>query len=156
MPELVIENGSGLSRRERISAASLAQVLQAAWASPVMPELVASLPLVGFDGTMKRRLALDSVAGQAHVKTGTLAEVRAVAGYVLAASGRYYVVVLLVNHPAAGGAQAGAGRAAAMGLRAGLRLPRLVRQLGIRPTGSEGRFPHGLGALLARLGAACR
>ena len=105
MPELVIENGSGLSRRERISAASLAQVLQAAWASPVMPELVASLPLVGFDGTMKRRLNLDSVAGQAHVKTGTLAEVRAVAGYVLAASGRYYVVVLLVNHPAAGGAQ---------------------------------------------------
>ena len=106
MPELVLENGSGLSRRERISASSLAKVLQAAWVSPVMPEFVSSLPLVGFDGTMRRRLNLQSVAGQAHVKTGSLAEVRAVAGYVLAASGRYYVTVVLVNHPNAAGAQA--------------------------------------------------
>ena len=106
LTDLVLDNGSGLSRRERISAASMAQVLQAAWASPVMPEFVASLPLVGFDGTMKRRLKLQGVAGQAHVKTGTLADVRAVAGYVLAASGKSYVVVVFVNHPNAGGAQA--------------------------------------------------
>lgn len=105
MPELVIENGSGLSRRERISASSLGRVLQAAWASPVMPEFIASLPLVGFDGTMRRRLNLRTVAGQAHVKTGTLADVRAAGGYVLAASGRRYVVVMLVNHANAGAAQ---------------------------------------------------
>ncbi len=107
MPELVLENGSGLSRRERISAGSMARVLQAAWASPVMPEFIASLPLVGFDGTMRKRLNQRSVAGQAHVKTGTLADARAVAGYVLAASGRYYVVVAFVNHPNANRAQAG-------------------------------------------------
>jgi D-alanyl-D-alanine carboxypeptidase/D-alanyl-D-alanine-endopeptidase (penicillin-binding protein 4) len=106
LTDLLLDNGSGLSRRERISAASMAQVLQAAWASPVMPEFVASLPLVGFDGTMRRRLNLQSVAGQAHVKTGTLADVRAAAGYVLAASGKSYVVVVFVNHPNAGGAQA--------------------------------------------------
>ncbi len=105
MPELVVENGSGLSRRERISAHSMARVLQAAWASPVMPELMSSLPLVGYDGTMKKRLNLRSVAGQAHIKTGSLAEVRAVAGYVLAASGKRYVVVAFVNHPNAAGAQ---------------------------------------------------
>ncbi len=105
MPELVIENGSGLSRRERISAASMARVLQAAWASPVMPEMISSLPLVGFDGTMKRRLNAKTVAGRAHIKTGTLADTRAVAGYVLAGSGRRYVVVMFVNHPAAGAAQ---------------------------------------------------
>ena len=86
MPELVLENGSGLSRRERISARSMARVLQAAWASPVMPELMSSLPLVGYDGTMRKRLNLRSVAGHAHIKTGSLAEVRAIAGYVLAAS----------------------------------------------------------------------
>jgi D-alanyl-D-alanine carboxypeptidase/D-alanyl-D-alanine-endopeptidase (penicillin-binding protein 4) len=105
LPDLVIENGSGLSRRERISAQSMAAILQTAWASPLMPEFVSSLPLVGFDGTMKRRLNQQSVAGQAHVKTGTLADARAVAGYVLAASGRTYVVVLFVNHPNASGAQ---------------------------------------------------
>jgi serine-type D-Ala-D-Ala carboxypeptidase/endopeptidase (penicillin-binding protein 4) len=106
LPDLVLDNGSGLSRRERISAASLAAVLEAAWASPVMPEFVSSLPLVGFDGTMRRRLTQQSVAGQAHVKTGSLEGVRALAGYVLAASGRMYVVVFLVNHPNAGAAPA--------------------------------------------------
>ena len=105
MPELVVDNGSGLSRRERISARSMARVLQAAWASPVMPELMSSLPLVGYDGTMRKRLNLRSVAGQAHIKTGSLAEVRAVAGYLLAASGKRYVIVAFVNHPNASGAQ---------------------------------------------------
>lgn len=104
MPELVLENGSGLSRRERISPQSMGRILQAAWGSPVMPELISSLPLVGFDGTMKRRLNQRSVAGQAHVKTGSLADVRAVAGYVLTASGRYCVVVVIVNHVNASGA----------------------------------------------------
>ena len=106
MPELVLENGSGLSRRERISAQSMGRLLQAAWTSPVMPELISSLPLVGFDGTMRKRLNQRSVAGQAHVKTGSLADVRAVAGYVLTASGRYCVVVAIVNHVNASGAAA--------------------------------------------------
>ena len=55
-PELVMENGSGLSRIERISAASLAALLQAAWRSPVMPEFISSLPVVAVDGTMRKRL----------------------------------------------------------------------------------------------------
>jgi D-alanyl-D-alanine carboxypeptidase/D-alanyl-D-alanine-endopeptidase (penicillin-binding protein 4) len=100
-PELVMENGSGLSRIERISAASLAGLLQAAWRSPVMPELVSSLPIVGLDGTMRRRLKNDGVTGQAHIKTGLLSDVRAMAGYVLDRSGRRHVVVMVVNHAAA-------------------------------------------------------
>lgn len=99
MPGLVLDNGSGLSRSERISAHSMARVLEAAWTSPVMPELMSSLPLVGYDGTMRKRLRGLGVAGQAHVKTGSLAEVRSIAGYVLAASGKRYVVVAFVNHP---------------------------------------------------------
>jgi D-alanyl-D-alanine carboxypeptidase/D-alanyl-D-alanine-endopeptidase (penicillin-binding protein 4) len=95
MPELVIENGSGLSRTERISASSLAGLLRHAFASPLMPELMASLPLVGVDGTMRKR---NGAAGNAHVKTGLLADVRAIAGYVHAASGRRYVVVAIINH----------------------------------------------------------
>ena len=65
-----MENGSGLSRIERISAASLGALLLAACRSPVMPEFIASLPLVAVDGTMRRRLPGDGVAGQAHIKTG--------------------------------------------------------------------------------------
>jgi serine-type D-Ala-D-Ala carboxypeptidase/endopeptidase (penicillin-binding protein 4) len=105
-PELVMENGSGLSRVERISAASLAGLLQAVWRSPVMPEFISSLPVAAVDGTMRKRLRGEGVAGQAHIKTGLLSDARAVAGYVLDRSGRRQVVVMLVNHQNAGAAQA--------------------------------------------------
>jgi D-alanyl-D-alanine carboxypeptidase/D-alanyl-D-alanine-endopeptidase (penicillin-binding protein 4) len=95
-PELVLENGCGLSRVERISAGSLANVLADAWNSQWMSELMASLPVSGVDGTLKSR---NMPAGAAHMKTGLLEDTRAVAGYVLAASGRRYVVVGIINHP---------------------------------------------------------
>jgi D-alanyl-D-alanine carboxypeptidase/D-alanyl-D-alanine-endopeptidase (penicillin-binding protein 4) len=103
-PELVIENGSGLSRSERISAEHLGQLLLAAWRSPVMPEFIASLPVAATDGTMKRRLNGQGTAGRAHVKTGSLDGVRTLAGYLLDREGRRWVVVFLVNHSQAGGA----------------------------------------------------
>ncbi|MBI5790736.1 MAG: D-alanyl-D-alanine carboxypeptidase/D-alanyl-D-alanine-endopeptidase [Rhodocyclales bacterium] len=106
LPELVLENGSGLSRRERISAEGLGRVLQAAWKSAVMPELVASLPVTATDGTMRKRLKQNGVAGQAHIKTGSLEGVRSIAGWVLDRNGRRWIVVFFVNHPNAGGAQA--------------------------------------------------
>lgn len=96
-PELVMENGSGLSRNERISAGNLAALLQAAWGGPVMPEFIASMPIAGVDGTMRRRVKGEGVAGQAHIKTGLLSDVRSMAGYVLDRSGRRQVVVMLVN-----------------------------------------------------------
>ena len=98
-PELVLENGAGLSREERISAQHMAQLLLDAWNSPVMPELMSSLPLVAEDGTMRRRLRDEPVGGHAHIKTGSLKDVRALAGYVLDQRGRRRVVVLFINHP---------------------------------------------------------
>ena len=96
--ELVIENGSGLSRVERISAATMGRMLVLAFQSPLMPELMSSMPLVGYDGTMRKRLTTSGVAGNAHIKSGTLNDVRAVAGYLLAASGKRYAVVCFINH----------------------------------------------------------
>ena len=93
---LVIDNGSGLSRDGRVSAQLLARLLLAAWASPVMPEMVSSLPDSGADGTLKRARG---TLGRAHLKTGSLRDVAGVAGYVLANSGRRYVVVAIVNQP---------------------------------------------------------
>ena len=72
-----------------------------------MPEFIASLPLAGIDGTMRKRLNGNGVAGHAHVKTGYLEGVRALAGYVLDKRGRRSIVVFLINHP-----NAGAGKAA--------------------------------------------
>jgi len=104
-PELVLENGAGLSRLERLSARSLGQLLLSAYRSPMMPELIASLPLAAADGTMKKRLKDAGVAGRAHIKTGSLDDVRAIAGYLLDARGRRVVVVFIVNHRNAQNAQ---------------------------------------------------
>ena len=86
-PELVIENGAGLSRQERISAKSLGDMLVDAGSSPVMPELISSLPIAGADGTMKKRLKNNEITGRAHIKTGTLDGVKTIAGYVLSTPG---------------------------------------------------------------------
>jgi serine-type D-Ala-D-Ala carboxypeptidase/endopeptidase (penicillin-binding protein 4) len=98
----VISNGSGLSRDSRLSAALLGRLLQAAWSSAVMPELMSSLPVAGIDGTLRRT---KGVPGRAHLKTGSLRDVVGVAGYVLADSGRRYVVVGIVNHANANAAR---------------------------------------------------
>ena len=94
-PDLpTFDNGSGLSRDERTTAAQLARLLQYAWASPLMPDLVASLPAAGVDGTMRR--ARPTAA--AHLKSGSLRDVYGVAGYVHGAGGRRWVVVAIANH----------------------------------------------------------
>jgi D-alanyl-D-alanine carboxypeptidase/D-alanyl-D-alanine-endopeptidase (penicillin-binding protein 4) len=102
LPDLILENGSGLSRNERISADSLARLLvHAAADASLGPIFVESLPLAGVDGTMKRRLQGEPITGQASIKTGSANEVRSMAGYVQSASGRRWAVVMLVNGPGA-------------------------------------------------------
>jgi serine-type D-Ala-D-Ala carboxypeptidase/endopeptidase (penicillin-binding protein 4) len=103
--ELVMENGSGLSRNERISAATLGSLLQAAWRSPAMPELLASMPVIALDGTMRRRLRGEPIAGNGHIKTGLLADARSVAGFVRDANGNRHIAVMIVNDPRAAQAQ---------------------------------------------------
>jgi serine-type D-Ala-D-Ala carboxypeptidase/endopeptidase (penicillin-binding protein 4) len=99
----VLDNGSGLSRSERISANALGKLLQSAYASPVMPELMSSLPITGVDGTLRGRRS--AARGSAHLKSGTLRDVTGVAGYVLANSGKRYVVVMIINQPGAASAR---------------------------------------------------
>ena len=90
----VMDNGAGLSREGRVSAQGLARMLQTAWRSPLMPDLAASLPITGVDGTLRRSQA---GAGAAHLKTGSLRDVAAVAGYVHTANGRRWVLVAVAN-----------------------------------------------------------
>jgi D-alanyl-D-alanine carboxypeptidase/D-alanyl-D-alanine-endopeptidase (penicillin-binding protein 4) len=99
---LVIDNGSGLSRTNRLQVRLLAHLLLHAWTSPLMPELTASLPVTGTDGTLRRWRA---TAGRAHLKTGSLRDVAGVAGYVLSAGGRRHVLVAVIEHPNANAAR---------------------------------------------------
>lgn len=105
-PELALENGAGLSRTERISAQHLAEILQRASSSPFSAELEASLPILGMDGTVKKRFKNSEIAGYAHLKTGTLEGVKSIAGYVHAKSGKQWIVVFIINHPNAARGQA--------------------------------------------------
>ena len=97
---MLIENGSGLARSSQVSADQVARMLQIAWQSPAMPEFVSSMSVLGTDGTLRRRLRGDT-RGYAHMKTGALRDARAIAGYVLSATGKRYVFVSLVNDPQA-------------------------------------------------------
>ena len=101
-PELVVENGSGLSRKAQISARHMGQLLLAAFNSPVMPEFISSLPIAAVDGTLKNRFTDTPIKGLAHMKTGALNNVRALAGYLLDKTGRRVIVVFFVNHDQAG------------------------------------------------------
>ena len=94
---LVFENGSGLSRTERISARQMGELLEHAWASRFSAELIASLPLVAMDGTMRRRLGHADMAGMGHIKTGSLKDVRSIAGYTRDENNTTWVVVAMVN-----------------------------------------------------------
>ena len=96
--ELALKNGSGLSRDERISAQHLAWLLYSEFHSSVFSELESSLPIVAVDGTMKKRLVMGDISGHAHIKTGSLKDVRAIAGYVFDAQGRRMIVACLINH----------------------------------------------------------
>jgi len=123
MPELVIENGSGLSRIERISSQHLNQVLLLGLNSPSKDYFLESLPIAGFDGTMRHRLldkfrkyvpnkkeaaALQSNTANfpnglkkygAFIKTGSLVDVRSISGYVVSRSGQVYAVTSFINDP---------------------------------------------------------
>jgi serine-type D-Ala-D-Ala carboxypeptidase/endopeptidase (penicillin-binding protein 4) len=99
----VVDNGSGLSRRGRISAGRLARLLVQVNESATFSELMSSLPISGMDGTLRR--ARNAATGRAHLKTGSLRDVAGVAGWVLSSSGRRYVLVALVNHPNANAAR---------------------------------------------------
>ncbi|WP_350581900.1 D-alanyl-D-alanine carboxypeptidase/D-alanyl-D-alanine-endopeptidase [Pseudomonas sp. HY2-MNA-CIBAN-0224] len=103
-PHLVMENGSGLSRAERVSAREMAQMLQAAWKSPYAAEFISSLPIAGKDGTMRKRLKTTAMNGQAHIKTGTLNTVRAISGFSRDSNDDTWAVVAILNDPRPWGA----------------------------------------------------
>ncbi len=103
---MVIENGAGLSRFERVTARQTAQVLQDAWNSPYSADLMSSLPLIAMDGTMVRRLRNTALEGQGRIKTGSLEDVRSIAGFTRDKTDTTWVIVGMINHSPAWNGQA--------------------------------------------------
>jgi len=97
LPGLIVDNGSGLSRRARVTAGGLNDVLSHAALSDYEVTFRESLPVVAVDGTMRRRLRSHPVAGQAWIKTGSLAGVRSMAGYVYSSTGNWYAATMIIN-----------------------------------------------------------
>lgn len=102
--DVQVENGSGLSRGERAKPRAFVHLLANAWQTQQgqqVSSLIDSLPVAGVDGTLEHRMRGGAAAGQAWLKTGTLLDARALAGYVRSQRGRLYAVTALVNHPEA-------------------------------------------------------
>ena len=97
-PTLMLDNGAGLSREARVSAREFGALLEFAWRKPYMPEYLASMAVSGLDGTLRRKFDDAHLTGQAHLKTGSLDHVAAIAGFMQARSGRRFAVVMLHNH----------------------------------------------------------
>ena len=100
--DITMDNGSGLSRTERGKPRALVQLLRQAWTSRDAQSFFDSLPVAGVDGTLERRMQHGAATGRAFLKTGSLLDARALAGYVSGHSGTMYAVAALVNHPHAG------------------------------------------------------
>lgn len=107
-PELIIENGSGLSRNEAISARNLNALLVSAQNLPIAETFTNTLPVAGSEGTMRNRLINQlrkflhlKKKPEARIKTGSLNNVRTISGYVFSKSGRIYAVTSFINDPKA-------------------------------------------------------
>ena len=99
--DIRIDEGSGQSRAERGKPRALVHLLVNAWRGVASQAFVDSLPIAGVDGTLRHRMRSGPASGQAFLKTGTLSDTRALAGYVRGKSGRIYAVAAIVTHPEA-------------------------------------------------------
>lgn len=96
----VMDNGSGLSRQERITPQALLHLLRHAAQHPQAGPFVQSLSVAGVNGTARRmaQSAQSLANGRAWIKTGTLRDVAGIAGYVDTRSGQRLVVIGFIHH----------------------------------------------------------
>jgi len=94
----VINDGSGLSRANCLSASALTGILSTAFNEPKLFEpLYQSMSIAGVDGTLRKRMRGSPAEGNAHGKTGTLRNVSALAGYVTTRDGEWLCFSMLMN-----------------------------------------------------------
>jgi D-alanyl-D-alanine carboxypeptidase/D-alanyl-D-alanine-endopeptidase (penicillin-binding protein 4) len=90
-------DGSGMSPEDRIAPRAFTQLLCYASRQPWGAEWRDTLPVAGVDGTLAARFKSSPLKGRLWAKTGTLNEVNALSGYLIAASGKTLAFSILVN-----------------------------------------------------------
>ena len=101
LDSLEMDNGAGLSRNAKVNAENLGFLLEKAYTDIYMPEFIASLPNLGIDGTLKSRGRKLSAAKHAYLKTGSIQNVSAIAGYIFDKNNDVKVFVFIANDPKA-------------------------------------------------------
>lgn len=99
MDGVVFADGSGLSEDNRVTASFLVEILDAVRANHGAPTagVASGLPVGGFNGTVHNRFRADDMGGRIHAKTGSLADVRSLAGYLQTKKGRLLEFAILVD-----------------------------------------------------------
>jgi PBP4 family serine-type D-alanyl-D-alanine carboxypeptidase len=91
-------DGSGLSRYNYVTAATLTSLLEHMYRDPTHRDaFVATLPIAGKDGTLATRLRQTRAEGNALAKTGSISNVRALSGFVKTRDGETLVFSILAN-----------------------------------------------------------
>ena len=91
-------DGSGLSRRDAISPEAVMAVLQRMSSSSDAAPFLTALPIAGVDGSLAARMKGTAAEGNLRAKTGTMSNIRSLAGYVTARNGEHLAFVILINN----------------------------------------------------------
>jgi D-alanyl-D-alanine carboxypeptidase/D-alanyl-D-alanine-endopeptidase (penicillin-binding protein 4) len=94
----VITDGSGLSRHDYVAPETLLRILVGMARRPDFDVYYRALPIAGVDGSISGRMRGTPAAGNVHAKTGSIANVRSLSGYVTSADGERFVFVMIANH----------------------------------------------------------
>ena len=101
--ELALNDGSGLSRNDLISANATVQLLTFMSKHKYFAQFRDALPIAGVDGTLRTRMRGTPAEGNLRAKTGSLSSVASLSGYVTTAAGEHLVFsMMLNNYPDAG------------------------------------------------------
>lgn len=101
----IFDNGAGLSRKALLSTQQLLTFMEMIYSHPLMPEMIASFPIVSVDGTLEKRMPYSSVRENGHFKTGSLKHVNAIAGYFVDQSMDKKIFIFIMNDPKANQSQ---------------------------------------------------
>jgi D-alanyl-D-alanine carboxypeptidase/D-alanyl-D-alanine-endopeptidase (penicillin-binding protein 4) len=96
--DVVVRDGSGLSRHDYVTPWALVKILTTIRADTAFRAYYDALPIAGVDGTIRSRMRGTPAEGNVHAKTGTVDKARSLSGYVTTADGRQLVFSFLCNN----------------------------------------------------------
>jgi D-alanyl-D-alanine carboxypeptidase/D-alanyl-D-alanine-endopeptidase (penicillin-binding protein 4) len=96
--DVVLADGSGLSREDLVTPRATAQLLEYAAQQPWGESYISTLPVAGEDGTLEDRMKGTAAAGRIHAKTGALEHVRGISGYATTVHGAHLVFSMFMNN----------------------------------------------------------